>query len=314
MSERSERINLVRRTPVLTNPAPVGPYCPAGSLYFKLETLQRTGSFKLRGAARKIARLTDAERSRGVVAASAGNHGLGVAIAGQHAGVAVTVLVPEGTPRVKRDGIAAFGAEVRIVGADYDTTERRALALAAESGRVFVSPYDDDDIMAGNGGSLAEELCQQIPDLALVVCPIGGGGLSGGMAQVLAPRGVRVVGVQPAANCAMFESLRAGRAITDYHGDKTLAEGLEGSVAERTYRVVKDHVEHIALVDEEAIIRAVAFAYRQLGAIVECTGAVALAGFLEGEVRPAEQGATVCLLTGSNIDPEHLDSILGRTS
>lgn len=304
---------LVRLTPVVRNPAPVGEHSPVGTLHLKLENLQRTGSFKLRGAARKIARLSDAQRNCGVITASAGNHGLGVAIAGQRAGVSVTVMVPEGTPRVKRAGMAALGADVRVVGADYDTTERHALAFAAETGQLFVSPYDDDDIMAGNGGSLAEELWQQVPGLALVVCPVGGGGLIGGMARNLAPRGVRLVGVQPAANCAMFESLRAGRAITAYNGEKTLAEGLEGSVAERTYRVVKEHVERIALVDEHAIIRAVAFAYRQFGTIIECSSAVALAGFLEGQVQPASEGATVCVLTGSNIDPEHLDSILSRT-
>lgn len=298
---------LIRRTPIVTCPALTG---PAGPVRLKLENLQRTGAFKLRGAVRKLARMPVEMRARGVVAASAGNHGLGVALAGQHLGVAITVVVPEGSPTVKRERMLALGADVRVQGADYDAAERHARALARDSGQIFVSPFDDDDIIAGNGSSLAEELHAQVPDLAMVACPIGGGGLISGLALTLVPRGVRVVGVQPAANCAMYDSVQKGQALTEYCGQHTLAEGLEGAVAERTYRIVKERVERIALVSEAAIRRAVAFGYRQIGTILECSGAVALAGFREGAIEPAARGATVCILTGGNIDPQLLDSIL----
>lgn len=295
---------LVRWTPLLAAPA-LGP-----GVALKLESLQRTGSFKLRGAATRLDALTPAERGAGVVAASAGNHGLGVALAGRALGLRVEVVVPATAPAVKRQGIAALGASVVEGGATYDEAEAAARARAAATGAVFVSPYDDPWIVRGNGERLGEELAAQAPDLALVVCPVGGGGLVGGLAAALAPRGVRVVGVQPAANCAMAESLRDGRAHVVYDGRPTLAEGCEGAVAELTYELCRRHGVAIALVDEPAIRRAIAFAYRRLGVVCEPTAAVALAGLLEGGVAPASAGTTAVVVTGSNLEPELLDAVL----
>jgi threonine dehydratase len=325
---------LVRTTPLVSIPAVDA---RLGPVWLKLENLQRTGSFKLRGAARKLARLDatmnaamDADaRKRGVVAASAGNHGAGVAFAAARLGMAATVVVPRTAPAIKKERIASMGAGVIVRGEGYDQAEAEARELAASTGAVFVSPFDDDDIIEGNGGSLADEICAQAAELGepgrvvgrepdrvvgrvigRVICPVGGGGLIGGLAARLGPRGVSVIGVQPENNCAMVRSLEQGRAVTEYSGEPTLAEGCEGAVADSTYRLVRDHAEGIALVSEAAIRRAVAFCYRVAGTIVECSAAVAVAGLLEGVVAPAPRGLTVCILTGSNIEPDLLDDIL----
>lgn len=307
MSQGVNDIPFIRTTPVVDVPAV---RARIGAVALKLEGLQRTGSFKVRGAARKLASLTADERARGVVSASAGNHGAGVALAGARLRIPVTVVVPETAPAIKRQRIASLGAEVVVSGTHYDAAEAEARRRARAAGAVFVSPFDDPAVIEGNGGSLADELLGQVPDLARVVCPVGGGGLIGGLAARLAPRGVHVIGVQPEANCAMHASLQQGRALTAYEGEPTLAEGCEGAVAESTYALVRDHVDSIALVSEAAIRRAVAFCYRTAGVVAECSAAVAMAGFLEGAVRPAPTGTTVCVLTGSNIEPDLLDAIL----
>jgi threonine dehydratase len=285
---------LVRRTPLV-------PWPGRRDLHAKLENLQRTGSFKLRGAALRLDALDAGERARGVVAASAGNHGLGVALAGRALGVDVEVVVPATSPRVKRDGIAALGARVSAFGSGYDEAEAEARRRARDSGRVFVSPFDDPLVMRGNGGTLAEEILDEMPDVTRVVCPVGGGGLISGLAEVLAPRGVAVAGVQPERNCAMFRSLELGRALTVYQGEATLAEGCEGAVADSTYEICRRHRVSVALVSEDAIRRALAAAYRA-GQVVEPTAAVGLAGVLEGAVPPSPR--TVVVVTGANVDPD----------
>jgi len=285
---------LVRRTPLVAWPG-------RADFYLKLENLQRTGSFKLRGACLRLDALSEDERKRGVVAASAGNHGLGVALAGQVLGIAVEVIIPGTTPAVKRDGIAALGARVSVGGAGYDEAEAEARRLAAATDRVFVSPFDDPLIMRGNGGTVAEEILAAAPDVTQVVCPVGGGGLISGLAEVLAPRGVAVVGVQPEANCAMHTSLALGRALVVYEGRPTLAEGCEGGVSESTYAICRRHGVVTAVVGEDAIRRAMGAAYRA-GHLVEPTAAVALAGVLERAAPRSPR--TVVVVTGGNVNPE----------
>ena len=303
-------MSIVRVTPLITTPAVAARLGAAVRL--KLENQQRTGSFKLRGAVEKLARMSVDELARGVVTASAGNHGAGLALAARELGVGVRVYVSALTPAVKRDGIAALGAEVIVAGERYDEADQLAREAAASSGAAFVSAYDDDAIIAGNGESLARELLGQAPDVSVVVCPVGGGGLIAGLGKVLAPRGVRVIGVQPAANCAMHDSFAQGRALTDYLGGATLAEGCEGAVAVRTYELAVAHVTSIALVSEDAIRRAMAFCYRAAGQAVEASAAVAMAALLEGAVAVAERGVTVCVLTGGNVDPALLSEILSE--
>jgi threonine dehydratase len=296
-------VGLVRTTPLLFGA--LGP-----TVGLKLENLQRTGSFKLRGAVRAVASLSAAERKGGVVSASAGNHGAGIALACQEAGVPLSVVVPEGAPEVKRAAIAAAGARIYLRGATYDEAEAAAREMAHQRKVRFVSAFDDEHVIEGNGSDLAREILAQAPAVARVVAPVGGGGLSGGLARVLAPRGIEVVGVQPEVNCAMYESLRGGRALTRYIGRPTLAEGCEGAVAELTFDLARRHIREIALVSEADIRRAVAWLYRVAGTVAEATGAVAVAGMMTGAVEPAASGQTVVVVSGGNIDPVALDRIL----
>lgn len=292
-----ERSGLIRRTPVIR----------WGDVWLKLENLQTGGSFKVRGAALRLAALGEEERRRGVVTASAGNHGLGVAAAGQALGVRVEVVVPRTSPEVKRRGIAALGATVIEQGANYDEAERTARARAAVTGAVFVSAFDDPWVQKGNGGSLAQEILAQVPDVRTVTCPVGGGGMIAGLATVLAPRGIRIIGVQPSQNCAMYDSLRLGRALTVYDGGPTLAEGCEGAVAESTFDVCRRTGVEVVLVEESAIRAAIAFAYRELGQVIEASAAVVVAAIRGGEVVGC---GVVAIVSGGNIQPALLDEIL----
>jgi threonine dehydratase len=245
-----------------------------------------------------------------VICASAGNHGLGLAYAGQALGVAVEVVVPVITPEVKTRAIRELGATLVVHGEGYDDAQLEALRRAAASGRSYCSPFDDDAVMAGNGGTLAEEILRQCPEVTQVVCAVGGGGMCGGLLTALAGRGVQVVGAQPAVNCAMHESLRLGRALTVYAGGPTIAEGCEGAVAERTFAVCQALGLHTVLVDEDAIRRAVAFAYRKLGIMAEPSAAVALAAVGEGTVTPPATGTQVVIVCGGNLSPAVLDEVL----
>jgi threonine dehydratase len=288
---------LCRRTP-LVRAAELG-------CWLKLESLQATGSFKLRGASVKLARLGGVRR---VVAASAGNHGLGVALAARALGLGATVVVPHAAAKVKQAGIASLGTEVIVEGLEYDEAERFARVLAEKRGDAFVSPFDDEDVIDGNGRWLAEELFDDRPSLARVVVPIGGGGLVGGIGEVLAPRGVHVIGVQPRANCAMQESLTVGRAQTHYVGGATICEGLAGAISERTFTLARAHLGEIVLVDDQDVLTAMAWAYRTLGLVVEPSAAVGIAAARLGLIPVDDRTAIV--VTGSNVDPDVLDRAL----
>ncbi len=288
-------LDFVRKTPLV--------FAPPLNCWLKLESLQATGSFKVRGAALKLSRMDAAARARGVVTASAGNHGQGLALAAARLGVPATVVVPTLCPAVKREGIARWGAEVIVDGARYDESHERALALAAARGVPYVSAYDDDDIIAGNGEWLGRELRAQHASLSRVIVPVGGGGLVAGLLRAL--DGIGVVGVQPRVNCAMHESLAQGRALVDYVGDDTICEGLEGATAERTFAIAQAHALPIALVDDAETLAAVGFAYRALGIVVEPSAAVGIAAARVGRVATDED--TVIIVTGSNVDPAMLD-------
>jgi threonine dehydratase len=304
----AERIRkLLRVTPLV--PAPALGRRTGANIWLKLESLQRTGSFKLRGAAARLAAMSLAGQKR-AIAASAGNHGLGVALAAQAFEIEAIVLVSSQTPEIKRAGIAALGATVEVVGKTYDEAEAEARRrAAADPSLTFVSPFDDDHVIAGNGGLLAREILAQLPDVDTVIAPVGGGGLCAGLGVEMVPRGLRVIGVEPEANCAMKRSLEDGRAYTRYEGAPTLAEGLEGSVSERTFAMAKDYFPDIALVSEMAIRKAIGYAYRTLGLIVEASAAVGLAALLD-EVIAVQGRRVVVVITGSNIEASLLDQLL----
>ncbi|MDB4970294.1 MAG: Pyridoxal-5-phosphate-dependent protein beta subunit [Myxococcales bacterium] len=287
--------DFVRKTPLV--------FAPPLNCWLKLESLQATGSFKLRGAALKMSRLAAGERARGVVTASAGNHGQGLALAATRLGVPATVVVPRLCPAVKRDAIARYGAEVIVDGANYVAAEKRAMALAKERGVPYVSPFDDDDVIAGNGEWLGREIRAQHAALSRVIAPVGGGGLVSGLLRAL--DGVEVVGVQPRTNCAMHDSLAQDRALVDYEGGETLCEGLEGAISERTFAVARAHGLTVALVDEDEVLGAIGFAYRALGLVIEPSAAVGIAAARAQRVATDEE--TVIVVTGANVEPALLE-------
>jgi threonine dehydratase len=310
--EIGERVRkLTRVTPLV--PAPALGRRVGADIWLKLENVQRTGSFKLRGAAARLAAIAlDAGGAapKKVIAASAGNHGLGVALAARAFDVDATVLVSAQTPEIKRVGIAALGARVEVGGATYDEAETEARRRAAtDPDTVFVSAFDDDHVIAGNGGLLAREILAQLPDVQAIVVPVGGGGLAGGIGVEVVPRGIKVLGASPEVNCAMRRSLDEGRAYTVYEGGPTLAEGLEGAVSERTFAMARDYFPDIALVSEVQIREAIVYAYRTLGLICEASAAPPLAALLE-DASPVRGRRTVLLVSGGNIEPDLLDQLL----
>jgi threonine dehydratase len=314
----AERVRRLTRVTPLVPAAALGRRTGA-DVWLKLENLQRTGSFKLRGAAARLAALALDAGANGkskprVIAASAGNHGLGVAFAAQAFGLQATVLVSAQTPEIKRAGIAALGAAVEVAGATYDEAEAEARRRAdADPGLVFVSAFDDDHVIAGNGGLLAREILAQLPDVQTIVVPVGGGGLAGGIGVEVVPRGIQILGVSPEANCAMRRSLDEGRAYTSYTGAPTLAEGLEGAVSERTFAMARDYFPEIALVSELAIRRAIVYAYRTLGILCEASAAAALAALLD-DASTVRGRRTVVVISGGNIEPDLLDQLLSGAS
>lgn len=293
-------LDFVRKTPLV--------FAPPLNCWLKLESLQATGSFKVRGAALKLSGMSSEERAKGVVTASAGNHGQGVALAASRLGIPAAVVVPTICPQVKREGIARYGAEVIVEGASYDEAHERALALAKARYVPYVSAYDDDEIIAGNGEWLGREIMQQHAKMSRVIVPVGGGGLVAGLLRALP--GVTVNGVQPRVNCAMHDSLAVGRALLEYRGGETICEGLEGATAQRTYEIARAHNLPIALVEEDDTLEAVGFAWRALGLVVEPSAAVGIAAALAGLVPTDED--TVIVITGGNIDPALLDRAIGR--
>lgn len=265
-----------------------------------LESMQLTGSFKVRGAIALLSARIDEARARGVVAASAGNHGAGVAFAARHLGVRATVVVPRSSPSAKRARIEADGAELVVVDSDrYDDAQARAIALAGERDAIFASPYDDVDVVAGNGGTLARDVESIASRVRRIVAPLGGGGLVSGLAAGFS-RALEVWGVQSEACPAFARSLQRGSAIEAMSASApTLAEGLEGGVSQRGFERARHAISGAIVVDEASIARAMAWARRELGVIVEGSSAVALVPLLAGH--EVADGAAI-LVTGRNVD------------
>lgn len=299
-----------RRTPLV----PADP-CFGDGVFLKLETEQDTGSFKLRGALAAIDALDPAARARGILTASAGNHGYGVARAASRFGVEATVFVSRSAPAVKREGIARAGARVEEVdAAGYDEVEALAREAAAARGSTFVSPFDDPRVAAGNGGTLGLEILEALPEVGAIVAPVGGGGLVAGLAAARAHGGgsFDLIGVQSAACPAMAESFEAGRALTRFSArEPTLAEGLEGGVSPSTFAIARAMLSRLDVVPESAIAEAMRVAARVLGAPVEGSAAVGLAWALAHRDAVWRRRPTVVVVTGRNVDPEVLEALAG---
>jgi threonine dehydratase len=276
----------------------------------KCEHLQRTGSFKIRGAYHRIAQLDDAERARGVVCASAGNHAQGVALSARLTGAAARVFMPSDAPLPKLAATRGYGAEVTLVDGGVTEALAAARAHADEHGSVFVHPFEHPDIIAGQG-TLGLDVVDDVPDVATVVVPVGGGGLISGVAAAVKARRpqTRVIGVQAATSAAVPASLEAGHPVTVEPGD-TIADGIAVSrPGELTLAHIAALVDDVVTVSDEAIARAVLLLVERAKQVVEPSGAAGLAALLEWS-GPPPPGPVAVLLCGGNVDPLLLDRII----
>jgi len=273
-----------------------------GDVDLKCENLQRAGSFKIRGAFTRLSRLTDEERARGVVAASAGNHAQGVALAGSMLGVKVTVFMPVGAPLPKVSATRGYGADIRFVGANVEDALVAAREFERENGAVLIHPFDHPDIVAGQG-TVGLEILEQRPDVKTVVVCTGGGGLLAGIAVAIKSvrPDVRIVGVQAAGAAAYPESLAQGHPVA-LGSMSTMADGIAiGRPGDVPFALVQEYVDEIRVVDDEAIARALVLTLERGKLVVEPAGAAALAAVLDDPT--AFQAPVVVVVSGGNVDP-----------
>ncbi len=280
-----------------------------GPVWLKCENLQRTGSFKIRGAYVRVARLSDAERARGVVAASAGNHAQGVALAASLLGCRSTVFMPVAAPLPKIAATKAYGAGVRLSGSTVDESLTMAATFAAETGAILIHPFDHPDVIAGQG-TVGLEVLEQCPDVRTVVVCTGGGGLVSGIAVAVKGQrpDVRVVAAQASGAAAFPSSLAAGRPVR-LPSMLTMADGIAvGQPGELTFALVRDLVDAVALVDEDALSRALLLSLERAKLVVEPAGAAALAAVMDDPT--AFEPPVVIVLSGGNIDPLLLSKVI----
>lgn len=303
----------VRRTP-LAYDRHLSEICQA-SIYLKLENLQETGSFKIRGALNRLFTLDERERAAGVIAASAGNHALGIACASSLLGVRATLIVPESASPAKIAALRHFPAEwveLRVQGTDYDAAEASGIELARQTGRRFVSPYNDPQVMAGQG-TAALEILADLPDVDVLLVPVGGGGIITGMglwAKTVNPA-IRVIGVQSTASPQMHAAFEAGRLVTVPILD-SLADGLAGNIEPGSpmYELARRYVDEIVLVEEPEIAQAMIWYLEQHHLVVEGSGAVVLAALLNHRIAGLAGKKVAAVLTGRNVALERLKSLL----
>jgi len=315
---RVREVPLVRAAELDPRADPTG----ATRIWLALEALQVTGSFQVRGALLAVASASgNTSRSRHVVAPSVGNHGIGIAYAACVLGMSATVVVPRTASRSKREKIERYGAELVVASTDrYDVAEALAKEIAATQGAAFIGPAEDVEVMLGNGGSLGFEIVRGLGGVPeRVIAPFGGGGLATGLAWALAadavgPTDRSVWGVQSEVCSRMATALESGALVVDgpcTHGP-TLAEELAGVLSADAFERARGAIAGIALVSETQIASAMVHAYEDMGLVLEGTAAVALAPVLFGLPDRLRGGDVVVVLTGRNIDPERLDSVLAR--
>jgi threonine dehydratase len=280
-----------------------------GPVYLKCENLQRTGSFKARGAYFRISRLSDSERARGVVAASAGNHAQGVAFAAALLGARATVVMPEGAPLPKIAATRSYGAEIILHGARVEDALLRARAVAEEQGSIFIHPFEHPDIVAGQG-TAGLEIMEQCPGVRTIVIPVGGGGLAAGIAIAAKGRdpAVRVIGVQAEAVAPFPASFAAGHPLP-VESAPTMADGIAvAQPGDLAFSVLAELAERIVTVSEESLSRALLLCLERAKQVVEPAGAAGVAALLD-DPRSAEP-PVVAVLSGGNIDPLLLAKML----
>ncbi len=285
---------------------------PDGHIYLKTENLQVTGSFKLRGAYYKISQLTDEQKKAGIIACSAGNHAQGVALAATRMGIKSTVCMPDGAPISKVEATKALGADVCLVPGAYDDAYDEACRLVKETGATFIHPFDDDEVIAGQG-TIGLEILDQLPDVEAVVVPIGGGGLLAGIAYAikhLHPN-VKVYGVQAELAPGMYQSFKEGT-LASLDRVSTFADGIAVKhPGENTYNIIKEYVDDIVTVSEDEIATAILALIEKQKLISEGAGAVSVAAAMFGKL-PIKDKKTVCVVSGGNIDVNILSRVITR--
>ena len=303
--------DLIHRTPVVTSRS-LDEAC-GYSVFLKCENLQRAGAFKIRGALNKLLSLSPAERARGVVAFSSGNHAQGVALAARMTGTSATILMPTDAPALKLAATRSYGAEIVFYDRQTEDREARALEVVEKTGRVLVPPYDDYAIMAGQG-TAALELMEDAPDLDALLTPVGGGGLMAGcstVAKALRPS-MRAFGVEADTANDTWLSFRKGERVS-IAPPPTIADGIRNlSPGALTFPILKNNLSDVLLVSDAEIGEAVRFLLLRCKLLVEPTGAVAAAALLAGRL-PLPTGARVGLvLSGGNVDPQVLADLLTK--
>ena len=297
--------NIVDYTPVLTANV------PDGHLYLKAENLQKTGSFKIRGAYNKLRSLAAEEAARGVIACSAGNHAQGVALSASMLGIRSVVCMPAGAPLRKIKATRDYGAEVIAVEGNYDDSAKTAVNLAREHGYTLAHPFNDPYVIAGQG-TVGLEILEQVPDVQQILVPIGGGGLAGGVARAvkaLRPE-VMVIGVQSVKAAAMFASFGLGE-IRTVKDAPTIADGLHVlTPGTLTFDLIRQYADDIVTVSEDEIAAAVVMLLEGAKLVAEGAGAVGTAAYLFGRVDPSLK--TVAVVSGGNVDIPALEAIIAR--
>ncbi len=282
-------------------------------IYLKKENLQTTGSFKIRGAFNKVSLLTEEERSRGIIAASAGNHAQGVAFAGSHFGIPATIVMPENTPLTKINGVKSYDATVVLSGNNYDEAYTKALELCQEQKLTFVHPFADDDVITGQG-TLGLEVLKSVEQPDAILVPIGGGGLISGVARVIktvSPK-TQVIGVTAKGAPAMKNSFFT-REICSTDSVQTIADGIAvRKVHQKTYGYICQYVDRIVEVDDDEIASAILFLLEKQKVSVEGAGAVGAAALLSRKLEFHRDAHVVCLLSGGNIDVNMLSIIIEK--
>jgi len=282
-------------------------------VHLKLETFQRTGAFKIRGATNRIATLDEDARDAGVVTASAGNHAQGVALAASRSGVDATIVMPEHAPISKVEATERYGGRTVLHGADYDEAQAKAHEIEREEGRTYVHAFDDEEVMAGQG-TIGLEIVDDLPAVDTVVVPVGGGGLISGIATAVKARkpDVRVIGVQAEGAASLPESVRTGH-ITELDEVNTIADGIATrKVGERPFEIIRERVDEVVTVDDEQIAVALTYLLERSKTLVEGAGAVPMAALLFDQFDYNEGETVVPALCGGNIDTNQLTTVLVR--
>lgn len=284
------------------------------NVFYKCENLQKTGSFKVRGACNKIANLTEEEKANGVIASSAGNHAQGVALSATMNNIKSTIVMPATAPLAKVTATKSYGAEVVLEGLVYDDAYAKALEIQKETGATFLHPFNDKYVMAGQG-TIALEIFEQMDNqVDTILCPIGGGGLIAGVsvaAKALNPN-VKIIGVQTANIPSMYESMKAGKVTTAFNAI-SVADGISvKTVGDLTFDIAKDLVDEVILVTEDEISEALLFLLENQKVVAEGSGAVTTAAILSEKYKPKADENVVCIISGGNIDVNTLNRIIAR--